>query len=850
MGKISDTAKDLSEAFWQHPASELLNWFQVNQNEGLSDKEAEKRLLTYGSNVLKAKKSSHSFILFLSQFNSPLVYMLLFAAGLSLILYDKTDAIIIFVIILASTLLSFFQEKGAVKTMEKLLKIVQVSTALLRNGKEKEVSLSKVVPGDIVRLKAGDVIPGDCYLLQSKDLYVDEAMLTGESFYSEKNPGTTAVDAAIAKRSNALFMGTHVISGLATALVVATGKKTEFGKISQKLAHKTLETEFEHGIRRFGYFLIEVTAILLIVIFAFNVYLSRPVVESLLFSLALAVGLTPQLLPAIISINLAHGARGMARKRVIVKKLASIENFGSMNILCSDKTGTLTSGVVQLDGACDIEGIKSDKVLLYAYLNAIFQTCYSNMIDKAISRIAKIDISGWKKLDEVPYDFLRKRLSLLVENESGAFIITKGSFQQVVDVCTHAEGVSGELIKIDAVVSDLQRRFLEYSENGFRVLGLAYRDSRKVLTIGPGSEKEMIFLGFLLFLDPPKANVVKTIANLKKIGVSLKIITGDNMYVARHVAKLVGIAESEVMTGSQLALLSDQALPFQVNNKAIFAEIEPNQKERIILALRKAGHVVGYLGDGINDVTALHAADVGISVESGADVAKEAADIVLLKKDLSVLQEGIVAGRVTFANTLKYVFMATSANFGNMFSMAGASLFLSFLPLLPKQVLLTNLMTDFPEMTIATDNVDPVMVDRPWRWDIVFIRKFMLVFGLISSIFDYATFGTLLLLNASVEEFRTGWFLESVVSATMIVLVVRTFKPFYQSRPSKYLLYTVLLVILFVLVLPFTPLAAYLGFTVIPKKMYLFIGLIVGLYVLFVELAKKFFLKRWMKCRL
>lgn len=831
------------QSFWHLSSKEVLAKLYSNLDEGLTETEARTRLKLCGHNVFKTKKNLGTFKLLLSQFNTPLMYLLIFAASLSLVLYDTIDALIILGIIFISVFLSFIQERGAVKAMEKLLKIVQIKADVIRNKIKKEISIEEVVPGDIVVLNAGDVIPGDCYLLEAKDLYVDEATLTGETFYTEKRPGAVPYNTPIAKRTNELFMGTHVVNGTARVLVVLTGKNTEFGKISDRLTARLPETEFEHGVRRFGYFLMEVTFLLLIVIFAFNIYLARPVVESILFALSLSVGLTPQLLPAIIAINLAHGAKKMAKNHVIVKKLASIENFGSMNILCADKTGTLTSGEIKLNKACDCAGKKGNKVFLYAYLNAKFQSGYTNPIDNAITE-TYTDITEWSKLDEVPYDFIRKRISILVRSDNSRLLITKGAFQSVIDICTHAETELGTVIDIHQIYNDLQQRFIEFSNEGYRVLGLAFRNGDEISSLAPEHEKQMTFLGFLLFWDPIKKDILNTIEGLEKLGIELKIITGDNKLVAVHVAKLLGISEKKVLTGSQLHQMSDRALFHQVGQKSIFAEIEPNQKERIILALRKTGNIVGFLGDGINDVTAMHAADVSISVDSAADAAKEVANIVLMEKDLSVLKEGVKAGRMTFANTLKYVFMASSANFGNMFSMAGASLFLSFLPLLPKQVLLTNLMTDFPEMTIATDQVDQEMVQKPLRWNIDFIRKFMLIFGLISSLFDYATFGALLLLNASVDEFRTAWFIESVVSATLIVLVIRTIKPFFTSVPSKYLLITVIGVVISTIFIPFMPFAHQFGFTILQSKFYLFIAIIVVLYVLCVELAKKKFLKQ------
>jgi Mg2+-importing ATPase len=590
---------------------------------------------------------------------------------------------------------------------------------------------------------------------------------------------------------------------------------------------------------------LEVTLVLVITIFAINVYLARPVLDSFLFSLALAVGLTPQLLPAIISINLAHGAKRMAQGKVIVKRLASIENFGSMNVICSDKTGTLTEGIVHVHSALDVEGAPSEKVLLYAYLNAVFETGFTNPIDEAIRTHRQFDVSGYQKQDEIPYDFLRKRLSILVSHADTHLMVTKGALPNVLEVCSSAETGGGTLVEIATVRQRIQQHFEEFSTQGFRTLGVAGKNMGSVSRIGKDHEAGMTFVGFLVLFDPPKPDIVKTIGSLKDLGVSLKIITGDNRLVAASVSHQMGLSNTRILTGPDLRQMSDGALLKQVGEADVFAEIEPNQKERIILALRKAGNVVGYMGDGINDASALHAADVGISVESAVDVAKEAADIVLLEKDLSVLVQGVREGRATFANTLKYVFMATSANFGNMFSMAGASLFLSFLPLLPKQVLLTNLMTDFPEMTIATDSVDNEMVAYPRRWDIQAIRKFMITFGLVSSVFDYLTFGVLLfILHATPDQFRTGWFVESVVSAALIVLVIRSRRPFFKSRPSRYLLTATLLVVLATLILPFTPLGPVLGFSRLPTAFSVLLGIIVLGYIVAAEMTKRVFYRR------
>ncbi|MGZ5028021.1 MAG: magnesium-translocating P-type ATPase, partial [Methylobacter sp.] len=792
------------------------------------------------------KKQTGNLRLFLNQFKNSIVLILLFATGLSFYLHDRVDAAIILTIVLVSGLLGFWQEKGAAGAIEKLLAIVQIKVSVLRDGAVTEIAAESLVPGDIIVLKAGDIIPGDCLLLKSDNLFIDEAILTGESYPAEKLPGVLPADTALSRRSNALWMGTHVQSGDATALVIATGQATEFGKLSQRIKLKAPETEFERGIRRFGYLLMEITLILVMLIFAVNVYLEKAVLESFLFALALAVGLTPQLLPAIISINLAHGARRMAEQKVIVKQLASIENFGSMNVLCSDKTGTLTEGVVHLRGAFDVSGNASDKVAFYGYLNSVYETGFANPIDEAIRQFRPFDLTDCEKLDEIPYDFYRKRLSLLVSAQGENLLIIKGALTNILAACSEVENADGTLMPIMSANAQIQQRYEEFSRQGFRTLGLAYKPVDGQARIDKTDETGMRFLGFLLFFDPPKADCAETINQLREMGVTLKIITGDNRLVAATVSKQLGLAEHEILTGPEIQQMGDSALINKVADVDLFAEVEPNQKERIIIALKKAGFVVGYMGDGINDVSALHAADVGISVDSAADVAKETAQIVLLEKDLAVLVQGVREGRVTFANTLKYVFMATSSNFGNMFSMAGASLFLPFLPLLPKQILLTNLLTDFPEMTIASDNVDAEMVSQPRRWDIKFIRKFMITFGFVSSLFDFMTFGLLLSLHVSTEQFRTAWFLESVVSAALIVFVVRSSKPFFFSRPGRLLVAATLTIVAITAALPYTPIAPLIGFEPLPIRLLGLLGAIVVLYISTAEIVKGIFY-RWVR---
>jgi P-type Mg2+ transporter len=830
--------------FWSVPSVELLQQLQTTP-QGLTGDEVRQRFLRYGSNLLKPRKKSDALTLLVAQFKSPIILILIFAAGLSLFLHNPMDATIILVIVWVSGFLGFWQERGAANAVEKLYAIVQIKTTVVRDGDSKEVPIEEVVPGDMVFIKASDVIPGDCLLLESKDLFVDEAALTGETYPVEKSIGILPPETPLSQRTNSLFMGTHVVSGSARAVVVRTGKETEFGKVSECLKLRPPETEFERGVRRFGYLLMEITLVLVIAIFAINVYFVRPVLDSFLFALALAVGLTPTLLPAIISINLAHGAKRMALNQVIVKRLASIENFGSMNVLCSDKTGTLTEGVVKLHSALYVDGHESEKVLLYAFLNASYETGFMNPIDDAIRKYREFDLSGYQKLDEVPYDFIRKRLSILISRGDTHLMVTKGALSNVLAACSSAEMAEGRIVDINTVKEQVRQHFEEFSRKGFRTLGVAYKGVGSDKVITREQEAGMTFLGFLILFDPPKTGITETIRELKHLGVSLKIITGDNRLLAANVSQQVELLNPQILTGEDLHQMSDGALLKRVNEVDVFAEVEPNHKERIILALKKAGHVVGYMGDGINDASALHTADVGISVDSAVDVAKEAADIVLLEKDLKVLVQGVREGRMTFANTLKYVFMASSANFGNMFSMAGASLFLPFLPLLPKQILLTNLLTDFPEMTIATDRVDRELIEKPRRWNIRFIRNFMLTFGILSSVFDYLTFGVLLLvIRATTDQFRTGWFIESVISASVTVLVIRTRKSFFRSKPGKYLLGATLLVVVVTILFPFTPLAELLGFQPLPMKILLVIGIIVVLYVIAAEIAKRSFYKR------
>jgi len=832
---------NVSNPYWTQPEESLLGRLQSSAS-GISSADAGKRLETYGSNLLGGRKKSTRFSLFINQFKSPIVILLLIATLISAFLQDWVDAVIILAIVVGSALLSFTQEYSASNAAEQLRAQVRIKANVLRDGEPVVVTAEEVVPGDVALLSAGSLVPADGVVLEANEFFVNQAVLTGETFPVEKTAGVSAAKSGLAERTNCVFMGTNVRSGSAKVLIIQTGASTEFGQIAERLSLRPPETEFERGIRRLGYLLTEVTLVMVLAVFAFNVFFHKPVLDSFLFSLALAVGLTPQLLPAIININLSRGSQAMAARGVIVRRLASIENFGSMDVLCTDKTGTLTAGVVQMDGAVDLQGQPSDLVFRDAYLNAHFQTGLANPLDEAIVTKAQPDIAGLVKVDEVPYDFVRKRLTVVVQDGDHHRLVTKGALDSILAVCLQVQDGADARPFDQAHRDQIQRRFADWSSQGFRVLGVAAKNIPPQPAYTRDDEKELTFSGFLLFFDPPKPGVQETIADLAEMGVKLKIITGDNRLVAQHTAQSIGMEVTGVVTGSQLQDLRDEALWHSANQANLFVEVDPNQKERIILALKKMGHVVGYMGDGINDAPALHAADVGISVDTAVDVAKEAADFVLMKKDLSVLHQGIVQGRTTFANTLKYVYMATGANFGNMFSMAGASLFLPFLPLLPKQILLINFMTDLPEMTIATDNVDPDYVRAPHRWDIHFIQRFMLVFGLLSSAFDYITFGVLRLgLHAGPEIFRTGWFIESLLSATLVVFSLRTRLPLFRSRPSHLMILVTALVWLVALAIPYSPIAGALGFVPLPLGYLGIVLLIVVSFLISAELTKRWF---------
>lgn len=838
---MDDAAAD---AYWAKDSSTVLATLGSTAS-GLSAAQAAAALESVGPNVLASARQTSTARLLARQFLSPIVLILVAATVLAWVLGETVDSIIILVIILISGLLGFFQERGAGRAIAALLTSVAVTARVLRDGKIVDVPISAIVPGDVAQLSAGDLVPGDSIVLTVNGLQVDESALTGETFPAEKTPGTSPVASALTERANMLFLGTHVASGSGTVLVVGTGQSTEIGRVSVRLATASPKTGFEKGLTSFGFLLTRIMLVLVVAIFIINLLLGRPALDSVLFSLALAVGLTPQLLPTIVSISLAQGARAIAKKRVIVRRLDSIEDFGAMTVLCSDKTGTMTEGTVKLDRALAVDGTPSSAVERAAYLNAFLQVGLRNSIDDAIVAGIRCDTAAVTKLAEIPYDFTRRRLSVLAQDGKGApLLVSKGALDSVLEVCTTAKNSDGSTVPIDSVRSAVNSLFADLSDGGYRVLGVATRELAGATDAAVTDEAQMTLIGFVTFADPVKPDAAATLRDLASNGISVRMLTGDNHLVATHIAKAVGLDVATVLVGSDIDGLDDVTLTASVAAVAVFAELNPVQKERIVSALRARGEVVGYLGDGINDSPALHAADVGISVDSAVPVAKEAAAIVLLDKDLSVLLDGMKQGRRTFANTMKYIFMTTSASFGNVLSMAVASAVLPFLPLLASQILLINLLTDLPATFIATDSVDAVQLTSPQHWNVRLIRNYMLVFGALSSVFDLATFAILEWgFHARVTEFRSAWFLGSILTEIAVLFVLRTRRPFFRSRPSKWIVTASAIVAVVAVALPFSPLASALDLDAIPAPLLLIVLVITIVYVVANELVKRLFWK-------
>lgn len=754
---------------------------------------------------------SNAFRELAKQFKSPIILILVGATIVSMFVGDSADGLIILAIIVPSVLLSYWQERRANQTMKELLERVQVRVNVVRAGNEITLNLDQLLVGDIVQLRIGDIVPGDLKLTEAEGLLVDESVLTGESLAVEKVAGEE------------LSFGTSIASGTATATVIRVGEETEYGTLAKAVATDAGDTSFSKGLTKFGLLLVRWMTVLLVGLFITNMLLAKPWIDSLLFSIALAVGLTPQLLPAIISVSLSSGAKAMAKKRVLVKRLDAIEDFGSMDVLCTDKTGTITKGVVQLDGWLDDHGVESERVKRLALINASLQEGFRNPLDEAIQAVSDgITLEGVKKVDELAYDFTRKRLTVLVSEGSKKFSVTKGAFENVLETC-------------DLGAADRKRLegiFEDYSSRGYRVLGVA--------TGTDLTEQRLTFEGFLLFMDPLKPGAKEAVSELAGLGIDLHLITGDNQFVAKAIASQVGLNVERVVSGDDLVGLNDTQLSNLAKTVRVWAAVDPMQKQRIVKTLNTSGKTVGYFGDGINDAAALHSADVGISVDTAVDIAKHASAIVLLDKDLSVIAEGVRLGRKTFINTMKYARVGVSASFGNMLSMAVASVFLPYLPLLPGQILLLNFMTDFPALSISGDSVDDEDLMRPSPWDVRGIRNFMLIFGSISSVFDLLTFGVLFwVFNAHEALFQSGWFVESTLTELVVMLVLRTRRPFWKSRPGKALWISSLLLGLTVLAIPFTEVGVWLRLEPLSLPVLGALGFLILVYAFVNELVKR-----------
>ena len=811
---------------------------------GLTTMDASSRLDRYGRNQIDDRAGPSLLHSFMERFRNPLVLILIAAAAISAATGDTPSLLIIVAIVLLSVTLDVVQEHRAQNAAQRLREQVSLTATAIRDGKAAEIAASQLVPGDIVQLSAGDLIPADCRLIEARDLYVNEALLTGEAFPAEKQVSDDSGTGLLPW--NGVFMGSSVLSGTAKALIVATGRAAQLGAIAGALHKRPPDTAFTLGVRDFGKMILRLTILLVLFTLLVNLLLHRPPLQSFLFALALAVGLTPELLPMIISVTLAYGALRLSRKRVIVKRLSAIHDLGSMDILCSDKTGTLTEARIALAGSFDLDGKDAPEVLKAAKLNAAFETGLKSPLDAAVLASDTEDLSGWRKIDEAPFDFERRRVSVLVEGEGSRRIIVKGAPEDIMVLAAQYDPKNGRITAFDATARQrAQQTFAGLGRQGYRVLGVAQSMvgngcERATIT----SEGTFVFLGFLAFLDPPKLGAADALKELSRLGVTVKVVTGDCEEVTRHVCAALGLGVTEALNGPEIAQLTDEALSARVERATLFCRVTPPQKSRVIGALRQRGHVVGYLGDGINDAPSLHAADVGFSVDTGVDVAKEAASMILLDKDLGVLVEGVREGRRTYANILKYVMMGTSSNFGNMFSMAGGALLLPFLPMLPIQILLNNLLYDFSETAIPLDNVESEMLARPRRWDMGVVRKFMFVLGPLSSVFDFLTFWLLLrVFHTSQALFHSGWFVESLATQILVIFIIRATHPI-RNLPHPALIASSLVAVGVALWLPYNFVGRWFGFVPIPATLLAMLLLITAAYLCTVYIARNWFFKR------
>ncbi|HUJ19101.1 MAG TPA: magnesium-translocating P-type ATPase [Nitrospirota bacterium] len=843
------TVSSLNEEkpFWQQSIPELSK--QLNATlAGLTNSEATDRMKQFGPNMLRPPRKRALLLQFLARFKNPLVIILLIASAVSAFTGDVTSFLIIGSIVVMSVTLDFIQEHRAGKAAEALRQSVAIRVQALRDRKSIEIPAAALVPGDVVLLSAGDLIPGDGRVLVAQDFFVKQALLTGEPYPVEKFPRDLP-DAGqdMAAAVNSVFMGTSVLSGSATVLICRTGPNTALGEISDTLTAKAPPTSFEQGTQRFGLLIMRFTILLVLFVVLANAFFRRPWLESFLFAVALAVGLTPELLPMIVSVTLARGAMRMAKKKVIVKRLESIHNLGSMDVLCTDKTGTLTEARIHLERHVDALGRDSSRVLELAYLNSFFESGLRSPMDDAILEHKEIDVAAWKKIDEVPFDFERRRVSVIIDNGRDRLLVVKGAPDDILGFCIHCEEQEAEYPTPmdEASLARVRALHETFARDGFRVLGVAWkRVAQTEHHAVVNDETELVFAGFAAFLDPPKQSAQAALAKLTNAGVAVKVVTGDNELVTRHICEKLGLPIIGILTGAEMQGMDDQALAACVENVNLFCRVNPSQKNRVILALKQRGRVVGYLGDGINDAPSLHSADIGISVDSAVDVAKSAAEMILLEQDLNVLHEGVMEGRRTFGNIMKYIMMGTSSNFGNMFSMAGATLFLPFLPMLPVQILLNNLLYDVSEIPIPLDSVDEEYLSQPRHWNMNFIRNFMLSVGPVSSAFDFLTFFIMLsVFHAGEQLFHTGWFIESMATQVLVIFIIRTRRNPFKSRPNVWLALCSLSVVCLAVALPFTPLGTYLGFVPPPLSFFAILAGLVLFYLFAVEGIKQWFFR-------
>ncbi|HTO72962.1 MAG TPA: magnesium-translocating P-type ATPase, partial [Gemmatimonadales bacterium] len=833
--------------FWSQSLEELQAQLGAPP-AGLDEEEAARRLLTVGANRLVVHQRQELLRLVLDRFKSPLLLLLLAASLISALTGDRASAVVITVIIGLSVTLDAVQEHRAGRAAERLRDSVAITARVIRDGVERTIPAHELVPGDLVVLAAGDLVPADGRLVDARDCFVNEAALTGEAYPVEKAPGPGQPAGSPQESRAALLLGCSLVSGSARMLVVRTGRRTALGEIGHGLGVAPPPTAFETGTRRFGLFILRLAIGLILFVVVVNLFRGRPVLESFLFAVALAVGLTPELLPMIASVTLARGALRLAARKVIVKRLAAIHDLGSMDVLCTDKTGTLTEARIRLERHLDPEGRDSDRVLELAYLNSYFGTGLRSPMDEAILRHTEVSIAGWSKIDETPFDFERRRAAILVAGGGRRLLVVKGALEDGLRCSTQYEAEGPDRLRPldEEARTRIRLRFDALSHEGFRVLAVAWKAMPADCPgAAVGDERDLVFAGFAAFEDPPRATARTTLADLAASGITVKVVTGDNELVTQHLCEEVGLAVSGVLTGAEIEPLADDALDRRVEQANLFCRVTPAQKQRVILALRRRGHVVGYLGDGINDAPPLHSADLGISVSAAVDVAKAAADLILMEPDLGVLHHAVLEGRRTIANILKYVMMAASSNFGNMFSMAAAAVVLPFLPLLPAQVLLNNFLYDLSEVAIPMDGVDAIDLARPRRWDIGFIRSFMIVAGPISSVFDFLTFYVMLhYFRAGEALFHTGWFVESLATQVLVIFVIRTRGNPLRSRPSALLALTSLCVVAVAGVLPLTALGARLGFVPPPPGFFPVLAALVAAYLVTVELAKRWFFRR------